>query len=104
MDGSNTVAMEDSANPPAVYDLEGTSAANAATWTVGSPSISTAGGKVTMKFTKNKGDGASVKVRADNNNKIVWAYGDGNTVSAHTNRGSTVVNFACGCPLFSNTC
>ncbi|CAI5958100.1 unnamed protein product [Closterium sp. NIES-64] len=86
MDGSNAVAMEDSNNPPGVYDLEGTSAANAASWTVGSPSISSAGGKVTMKFIKNKGDGASVKVKANGNNNIVWAYGDGTAVSTHTNR------------------
>ncbi|CAI5476742.1 unnamed protein product [Closterium sp. Yama58-4] len=102
MDGSNAVAMEDTNNPPAVYDLEGTSAANAASWTVGSPSISSAGGKVTMKFTKNKGDGASVKVNANGNNNIVWAYGDGTAVSTHTDRGNVVVNFACGCPLFRN--
>ncbi|CAI5518497.1 unnamed protein product [Closterium sp. Naga37s-1] len=49
MGGSNAVAMEDSNNPPGTYDLQGTSAANAASWTVGSPSISSAGGKVTMK-------------------------------------------------------
>ncbi|CAI5480840.1 unnamed protein product [Closterium sp. Yama58-4] len=94
MDGSNVVAMEDPANPPGTYDLEGTSAANAASWIVGSPSISSAGGKVTMKFTKNKGDGASVKVNANGNNNIVWAYGDGTAVSTHTNRGNVVVNFA----------
>ncbi|CAI5973829.1 unnamed protein product [Closterium sp. NIES-64] len=82
MSGSNAIAT-DSSGSPVTKDLVGQSSADDASWTVGSGSISTSGGKVTMKFTKNKGDGASVKVKADNDNNIVWAFGDGDTVSMH---------------------
>ncbi|CAI5527943.1 unnamed protein product, partial [Closterium sp. Naga37s-1] len=82
MSGSNAIAT-DSSGSPVTKDLVGQSSADDAAWTVGSGSISTSGGKVAMKFTKNKGDGASVKVKADNDNNIVWAFGDGDTVSMH---------------------
>ncbi|CAI5973825.1 unnamed protein product, partial [Closterium sp. NIES-64] len=82
MSSSNAIAT-DSSGSPVTKDLVGQSSADDASWTVGSGSISTSGGKVTMKFTKNKGDGASVKVKADNDNNIVWAFGDGDTVSMH---------------------
>ncbi|CAI5500134.1 unnamed protein product [Closterium sp. Naga37s-1] len=121
MSGSNAIAT-DSSGSPVTKDLVGQSSADDAAWTVGSGSISTSGGKVTMntlqsvylplslpsfsldlsslahhlltcaprsrpaphtRFTKMKGDGASVKVKAGNDNNIVWAFGDGDTVSVH---------------------
>ncbi|GJP45314.1 hypothetical protein CLOM_g4718 [Closterium sp. NIES-68] len=103
MAGSNVVAT-DSSGSPVTKDLVGQSSAEDATWTVGSGSITTAGSTVTMKFTKLKGDGASVKVHSQNDNNIVWAYGDGDTVSMHNGRGKASINFACGCPLFQSKC
>ncbi|CAI5495841.1 unnamed protein product [Closterium sp. Naga37s-1] len=103
MSGSNAIAT-DSSGSPVTKDLVGQSSADDAAWTVGSGSISTSSGKVTMKFTKNKGDGASVKVKADNDNNIVWAFGDGDTVSMHNGAGKASINFACGCPMFQSKC
>ncbi|CAI5461368.1 unnamed protein product [Closterium sp. Yama58-4] len=103
MAGSNAIAT-DSSGSPVTKDLVGQSSADDASWTVGSGSISTSGSKVIMKFTKNKGDGASVKVKADNDNNIVWAFGDGDTVSVHNGAGKVSVNFACGCPWFQSKC
>ncbi|CAI5995443.1 unnamed protein product [Closterium sp. NIES-65] len=82
MSGSNAIAT-DSSGSPVTKDLVGQSSADDASWTVGSGLITQSGSKVIMKFTKNKGDGASVKVKADNDNNIVWAFGDGDTVSVH---------------------
>ncbi|GJP45310.1 hypothetical protein CLOM_g4714 [Closterium sp. NIES-68] len=103
MGGSNVVGT-DASGSPVTKDLVGQSSANDATWTVGSGSITTAGSKVTMKFTKMKGDGASVKVHSQSDNNIVWAYGDGDTVSMHNGAGDASINFACGCPMFQSKC
>ncbi|CAI7871386.1 unnamed protein product, partial [Closterium sp. NIES-53] len=86
MGGSNVVAYETGTGAASPYDLQGQSAAVAATsWAPGSLVVTTGKkGGIIVKFTRSAGDGSSVKVRNSGGANIVFAYGPDSNVALHT--------------------
>ncbi|CAI5536431.1 unnamed protein product [Closterium sp. Naga37s-1] len=86
MGGSNVVAYETGTGTASPYDLQGQSAAVAATsWAPGSLDVTTGKkGGIIIKFTRSAGDGSSVKVHNSGGANIVFAYGPDSNVALHT--------------------
>eukprot|EP00475_Leptophrys_vorax_P035942 TRINITY_DN5992_c0_g2_i2.p1 TRINITY_DN5992_c0_g2~~TRINITY_DN5992_c0_g2_i2.p1 ORF type:complete len:218 (+),score=2.18 TRINITY_DN5992_c0_g2_i2:192-845(+) len=97
MAGSNVLVAEagTTVNP---YDLSA-SDATAATWAFTSTSVTDGSTYRELKFTRTKGDAASVALKTGSNS-IIWAYKSGawSTTASHDNKAVTSVDFSCnGC-------
>ncbi|CAI6008557.1 unnamed protein product [Closterium sp. NIES-65] len=133
MGGSNVVAYETGTGTASPYDLQGESAAVAATsWAPGSLDVTTGkkGGTIVqfaaspatsrapgsldvttgkkggtiVKFTRSASDGSSVKVRNSGGAHVVFAYGPDSNVAMHADAEHTVLDFSCGCGFLRNGC
>ncbi|CAI5475679.1 unnamed protein product [Closterium sp. Yama58-4] len=106
MGGSNVVAYETGTATASPYDLQGESAAVAATsWAPGSVDVTTGKkGGIIVKFTRSPNDGSSVKVRNSGGAHVVFAYGPDSNVAMHTDAEHTVADFSCGCGLLRTGC
>eukprot|EP00475_Leptophrys_vorax_P023307 TRINITY_DN31897_c0_g1_i1.p1 TRINITY_DN31897_c0_g1~~TRINITY_DN31897_c0_g1_i1.p1 ORF type:complete len:217 (-),score=2.57 TRINITY_DN31897_c0_g1_i1:258-908(-) len=102
MGGSNTVVRQGST--VSAYDLIEQSGFKAATtWEAHSPSVTDDGKNIIMKFSRKVGSG-SITVKNKGLGFVVYAYGSTPTVAKHKKAEDHLVDFSCGCGIFTRKC